>query len=119
MLDGMSIEYERYDTGAVIRVSGEVDIYNSPRFESVITAVQSQTRRTVLVDLRECRYMDSSAIRVIVDKSASLGSRFCVALLRGSSIARVFTILGLEGCLQVLATDGGGTGGGRLAQRAM
>lgn len=107
MLDGMSIDYERYDSGAVIRVRGEVDMYNAARFKSVIAAVRAQTRSTVLVDLRDCRYMDSSAVRVLVDSGKALGSRFFVALSRGSSIARIFLILGLEGCLQVLATADG------------
>lgn len=107
MLDGMSIDYERYDSGAVIRVRGEVDMYNAPRLSSVIAAVEAETRSNVLVDLRDCRYMDSSGVQVLVDSSKALGSRFFVALSRGSSIARIFVILGLEGCVQVLAMADG------------
>jgi anti-anti-sigma factor len=117
----MSIDYERYDSGAVIRVRGEVDMYNAARFDSIIGAAQAQTCATVLVDLRDCRYMDSSGVRVLVDQGRALGSRFFVALSRSSSIARLFVILGLEGSLQVLATPDGFAGPrrGQLVEQAL
>jgi anti-anti-sigma factor len=105
MSDGLTFRRETHGAAAVLRVFGEVDIYNAARFDAEIAAAQVVAPSAIVVDLRQCRYIDSSGIRVLARLGATLGNRLFIAVAKGSCVGRVFEITGLARYLQVLPND--------------
>lgn len=58
----------RQESGfTVVAVSGEVDLYSSPRMREAILAGVSRKNPRVVVDLQRVTYMDSSGIATLVE----------------------------------------------------
>ncbi len=69
------IGIERHGGTVVARLSGEVDMTNAARVrEQLLDAVPNDVLALV-VDLGDCRYLDSAAIEVIFDLSRRLQRR--------------------------------------------
>ena len=69
------IAVERHGGTVVARLSGEVDMTNATRVrEQLLDAVPNDVLALV-VDLADCRYLDSAAIEVIFDLSRRLQRR--------------------------------------------
>lgn len=57
----------RDDRGcAVVAVAGELDVYSVPRLQSELRRVMATGRFTVVVDLTDVAFMDSSGLGVLV-----------------------------------------------------
>ena len=52
------------DGTQTVTVWGEVDIFNADRFDGVLE--EAATGGEIVIDLRECRYIDSAAVAAIV-----------------------------------------------------
>ena len=69
------IEVERQGGTVVARLSGEVDMTNATHVrEQLLEAVPNDVL-VLVVDLEDCRYLDSAAIEVIFDLSRRLQRR--------------------------------------------
>ena len=53
----------------LIAVHGEMDRYQAPELEGMVDSAMSSGRRTVVVDICEATYMDSSAISRLIESS--------------------------------------------------
>jgi anti-sigma B factor antagonist len=102
-MEDCRFDYEDRDGARIVRVHGEVDIYSAPKLETAITAAESDAPALVVVDLRDCRYMDSSAFRVLIKKHESLDSRMFVVVDSTSFARRLFQITGLDKHLRIVA----------------
>jgi anti-anti-sigma factor len=84
------------DDGLVtVALSGELDISNAQRVEQELQRVEEDdTAGTIVLDLRELEFMDSTGLRLVVAADARArerGRRF--ALVAGpEAVHRVFTI---------------------------
>ena len=97
------------DPGAVIRVSGEVDIQTSPVLEERLRAVLDQGHATVAVNLADVSFLDSTGLSVLVAalqrcRAAGGGLRL---LSPQPNVRRVLDITGLAGTFGVEAESGG------------
>jgi anti-anti-sigma factor len=88
----------------VVGVRGEVDIFNGPDFERALSVADGDTRELV-VDLRQCRYIDSTAFGILVRKHQALAGRMRVIVDQASPIRRLFTITRLDDYLHVVGDD--------------
>ena len=69
------IEVERQGGTVVARLSGEVDMTNATHVrEQLLEAVPNDVL-VLVVDLEDCRYLDSAAIEVVFDISRRLQRR--------------------------------------------
>jgi anti-anti-sigma factor len=95
-LGSLVLRSERDGDTHVIELLGELDIAGAPRMEEELLRVESTDAASIVVDLRELEFIDSTGIRLLVmaaDRSRADG-RF--TLLRGpEQVHRVFEITDL------------------------
>jgi anti-sigma B factor antagonist len=102
-MDDCVFHYEDQRGARIVHVHGDVDIYNAPKLETAITAAEDGAPALVVVDLHDCRYIDSSAFRVLVQKHRSLGSRMFVVVNPASFARRLLQFTGLDKHLRIVA----------------
>lgn len=85
------------DSGALITVSGELDVSNAEQLKSAVQDLKVDDRTRLVFDLSALRYMDSAGIAVLLDAAAKAGS----VHLRNPSTAvrRVIELTGLSDML--------------------
>jgi len=80
----------------VAAVAGELDLATSPELERALEGVSAAAR--VVIDLRECTFLDSTAIRVLVARARVSGEA-------GGSVAVVAPDPGVRRALEIAAID--------------
>jgi anti-sigma B factor antagonist len=85
----------------VVRVEGELDMATAGDFEDAIG--DSEPDRRLVIDLSDCTFLDSSAVRVLVSTARAAGeSRGQVSLVANDpGILRVLEIAGVDTMLPV------------------
>jgi hypothetical protein len=53
-------------TGAVVEVSGDLDVYSVPRFHNALLDLHESGRIRVIVDMTELDFMDSVGLGVLI-----------------------------------------------------
>lgn len=93
------VKTEPQDDGVhVLAVSGELDAATAPRLSEALEAIIDSEAESVLVDLSECSFIDSTGLGVVVTARTRLldeGRRFelCCA---GAQARRILEITGLD-----------------------
>lgn len=83
----------------VVSVAGELDISTAPKLEALLDAVAAAAPRSVIVELDDVTFVDSSGLRVLVayrnrfDDDES-GARFVIDGMT-PAVRRVFEVAGL------------------------
>jgi anti-sigma B factor antagonist len=92
--------------GGLVRISGELDLATAPELERVVDGATLKPR--LVVDLTECSFLDSSAVRVLLETATKAehagGHMSLVAPDRG--IRRILEIAGVDTFLPVHTTLG-------------
>ena len=91
-----ALNVERMDEPRGLRLEGELDLATVGEVEA---ALQELTREggDITLDVRELRFMDSSAVQLLIRTLQSLGERGRVTLLRPmSSVRRLIDVMGLN-----------------------
>jgi anti-anti-sigma factor len=84
------------DTGAVVRVAGELDMSNVDAFDAALERAASRADAIVCVDLAAVTFIDSAALHALARLAERLPDG-CVILHRPSDAARrLFALVGLE-----------------------
>jgi anti-sigma B factor antagonist len=90
---------ESLDRGKhVVSVRGEVDLATGPEFERALGAVPEDGVESVIVDLTDCSFMDSTELHLLTRTQRRFDSA-CgrVAVVSANrSVLRVFGLTGLE-----------------------
>lgn len=98
------IEVQRTDGHVRIVLAGELDIATHGEAESVLRDAQDGTAGTVVVDLRQLSFMDSTGLRLLVQaeqRAHESGHR--LVIIRGPEpVHRVLEITGLDTRLDVV-----------------
>lgn len=102
------VEHERGDW-AVLRVCGEMDLVTSPTVRQHVHEAVADGRRSLVLDLAEVRFCDSSGVGVLI--AARRLMRSCQGRLRlilpaqgavdGSHVNRVLAALGVRRLFEV------------------
>jgi anti-anti-sigma factor len=92
---------EAVDDGFMLHVFGEVDLCEAAEFSAAIDAVAA-AGFPVLVNLTECRYIDSSGLGVLARATKRFGTHLKLLVAANSQIARVIGITQLD---RVIATS--------------
>jgi anti-sigma B factor antagonist len=91
--------------GAVLRVSGDLDIATAP---ALAEAIERQPDGVLCIDMRDVAFMDSTGAQVLIGAARSRGSTGCLIVHEPRpAVTRVFDLLGLHGVpnLHVVTED--------------
>ncbi len=63
----MQVSTQNRNKGAVISVSGDIDLYTSPDLRKEIAKLAKKKKNPLVVDLEQVDYMDSSGVATLVE----------------------------------------------------
>jgi anti-sigma B factor antagonist len=106
MPQSFGITTETIETGIqLISVHGELDLSTAPRLEEQLTAARSGEGISVLIDLSECEFIDSSGVSLIVrgwrDLETKEGDERLVLCCPKDQVKRLLRITGVEGSISI------------------
>jgi anti-anti-sigma factor len=97
----LAITSQREGDVHVIALAGELDLATADEVEQEIVRVEATDADSIVVDLSDLRFMDSTGVRILLSadaRSRADGSR--LALLRGpAAVQRVFELSGISDLL--------------------
>jgi anti-sigma B factor antagonist len=107
----MAVEFSAWEeqvdeTTQIVAVRGEVDIFTAPEFKSLIAGAIEAGRETVIVDLAEATFIDSSSLGVLISAHRRLGLRDgrLIIACEVREVRKTFTITGLDSVLEIVDT---------------
>lgn len=87
----------------VLEVDGELDLYTAPRLSSQVGEIIALGVTSLVVDLTETTFVDSTALHVLLDAK----KRICaeggdlVVVCPSPHVRRIFEVTGVDGLLQL------------------
>ena len=99
-----SVRCDQREGGAIVVVTGEIDMSTSPALREQLRAPEAQAE-TVVLDLRAVTFMDSSGLGAIVGqhkRAREHGFRFAVAVGGAPSVERILALAQLTQVLEVI-----------------
>jgi anti-anti-sigma factor len=95
VMGSTTIHVERWDGDVwLVVLCGEHDISTAADLEHALSRVESQVGRTVIVDLAETQFLDSTTLSLIL-RTRCDGGRTMVVAPDGSRVSRLFRIVNL------------------------
>jgi anti-sigma B factor antagonist len=91
---------------ALISLAGEVDLYTAPEFKQQLLEVIGQGSKTVLVDLTDTTFIDSTTLGVLVGGVKRLrpnGGQLAL-ICNDRNITKIFEITGLDRVFTIYPT---------------
>jgi len=93
---------ERLNGVVVVRLVGELDLYNAPEVRTALLEVCAEQPERLVVDLGEVDFVDSTALGVLIEARTKLENRQAFLLASpGLETHRALTISGLDQQLAV------------------
>jgi len=93
---------DRRNGAVVVRLVGELDLYNAPEVRSALLEVCAEGPERLVVDLGEVDFVDSTALGVLIEARTKLANRRAFLLAApGLETHRALTISGLDQHLAV------------------
>jgi anti-sigma B factor antagonist len=92
----------------VVRLGGELDLYNAPRVREALNAACAESPERVVIDLEEVEFVDSTALGVLIEASRKLENRRAFLLASPAlETRRALEISGLDRHFTVLESVSG------------
>ena len=91
------------DATHLVRVKGELDLYTAPDFERALD-LNGTTVSRVVVDLRECTFIDSTALGILIAAKRHGDADGPLIVASGREVLRAFEVSGLDGQLELHRT---------------
>ena len=92
----------------VVRVAGEVDMAHEEELRTELRAAVDAEGRGIVVDLTECEFIDSSAIRALLlsreENSPQDGGESLAVAASSNQILRILSVMGLDQVLPIEPT---------------
>jgi anti-sigma B factor antagonist len=96
------IAVERHDGAVVVRLGGELDLYNAPKLREALLDAAKQSPQRLVLDLSEVEFIDSTALGALIEARASLPDRRGLLLAApGLETRRALQVSGLDRHLPV------------------
>ena len=70
---------ERDGSAIVVRLGGELDLYNAPTLREALLDAAAAAPGRLVVDLADVRFIDSTALGVLVEARSRAGDAFALA----------------------------------------
>jgi anti-anti-sigma factor len=85
---------ERHNGAVVVRLAGELDLYNSGEVGQALAQVAGEAPERVVVDLGEVSFVDSTALGTLVEARKQVDGRLFLAS-PGPEVRRALEVSGL------------------------
>jgi anti-anti-sigma factor len=96
------------DSVYVVRVAGEVDMSHEEELRTELKTAVEADAPGIVVDLTECEFIDSSAIRALLlsreEKSPEDGNETLAVAASSEQILRILSVMGLDQVLPIKPT---------------
>ena len=106
--DQLQIDIRTEESRAILSLDGELDMANAPLFESALDDAQLANASTVVLDLQQLQFIDSTGLRIILatrERCRERGQEF--AITPGSDqVQRLLSVTGVGEHLRTVATPG-------------
>jgi anti-sigma B factor antagonist len=90
------IQVVEHDHTLILRVSGELDLSTAPLLDEQLERADAADVTSVLVDLDQVEFIDSSGLQVLIARVASNSNGKRYSLTRGSrQVRRLFEVAGV------------------------
>ena len=102
----VSISRASNDEIPVVAVNGEVDVYSAPALKESLTGLLRSGATTVVVDLTEVAFLDSTGLGALVEARAATSEAggSLPLVCNQERILKLFTITGLDGVFAIHPT---------------
>ncbi|MFL6011165.1 MAG: STAS domain-containing protein [Gaiellaceae bacterium] len=88
---------ERQGDACVVKLGGELDLYNAPQVREALGEACSDSSQRVVIDLSEVDFIDSTALGVLIEARTKLENRRAFVLASpGLETRRALEISGLD-----------------------
>jgi anti-sigma B factor antagonist len=88
---------ERVGEAYVVKLGGELDLYNAPQVREALAEACGDSRQRVVVDLSEVEFIDSTALGALIEARTRLDNRQAFLLAApGLETRRALEISGLD-----------------------
>jgi anti-sigma B factor antagonist len=95
---------ETHDGAVVVRLAGEIDIYNSDDVRAALDEVTETGPQRLVVDLTDVGFMDSTALGVLIQARSRLENRALLLAAPSAEIKRMLEVSGIDRHIPVHAT---------------
>jgi anti-anti-sigma factor len=90
---------------SVVALEGELDLERAPSLKWALVDAVDAGRRQLVVDLSQVRFMDSTALSVLVGVNRSLGEGARLAIVCvNTNVLKIFELSGMDGVFAIFAT---------------
>ena len=108
-VDLLSTSVTTYNAGGetyvIVELSGEADATNSDALREILDAEIRRQPRTMVLNLRELRFMDSTALHVILRASRTMDRSGCILAIAApcEAVAKVLKLTATDQLIPVYA----------------
>lgn len=95
---------ETVDAAVVVRLAGELDLYNAEEIRGAIGEAIATSPRRIVVDLAEVDFVDSTALGMLIEARSRLGADRLVLAAPQLETRRTLQVSGLDRHLAVYDT---------------
>lgn len=102
---GPVLGVERMDDATIVRLGGELDLYNAPELRETLVTLVGERQTRIVLDLTEVEFVDSTALGVLIEARSRMEDRKAFLLAAPNlETRRALQISGLDQHLSVHAT---------------
>ena len=95
---------ERRDGGVVVSLGGELDLYNAEEVRAALLEACGDEPALLVVDLEEVRFIDSTALGVLIEARSRMADRCFRLAAPGLETRRALEVSGLDRHFLVFGT---------------
>jgi anti-sigma B factor antagonist len=99
------IQSEPDERTTVVALEGELDLERAPSLKWALVDAIDAGKRQLVVDLTQVRFMDSTALSVLVgvNRGLAAGSRMAIVCTNGN-VLKIFELSGMDGAFAIFPT---------------
>jgi anti-sigma B factor antagonist len=99
------IQSEPDERTSVVALEGEVDLERAPSLKWALVDSIDAGKKQLVVDLSDVRFMDSTALSVLVgvNRSLSVGSHMAI-VCTNPNVLKIFELSGMDGAFAIFPT---------------